>query len=165
MKTRDELMAFLTAHGVESATTDHAAVFRVSEAAAVKAAIRGAHTKNLFLTDRTGRLFLVSARDEARIDLKALARRLDAGRFSFGSPERLMAALGVSPGAVTALALVNDPGHAVRFVLDADLANAAAVNFHPLTNTATTTLSRAAFARFLAAVGVTPVVVDFAAPG
>jgi Ala-tRNA(Pro) deacylase len=69
----------------------------------------------------------------------------------------------VTPGSVTALALINDPGRQVRFVLDRVLAEAETVNFHPLTNTATTALSRAGFARFLAAAGVTPLVVDFAA--
>jgi Ala-tRNA(Pro) deacylase len=72
--------------------------------------------------------------------------------------------LGVTPGSVTAFALINDrTAHRVRFVLDRTLAEAELVNFHPLTNTATTTISQAGFRKFLAAVGVAPLVVDFAA--
>jgi Ala-tRNA(Pro) deacylase len=88
---------------------------------------------------------------------------IGSARLSFGSAERLYEALGVTPGSVTALALINDPEHRVRFVLDRTLAEAETVNFHPMTNTATTALSRAGFRRFLSGVGVTPLVVDFAA--
>ena len=163
MKTRAELMAFLDDHGVAHSTVEHEAVFRVGEGEAIKAAIPGAHTKNLFLKDAKGQLWLISAADRAQIDLKALPPVIGAARLSFGSAERLHAALGVTPGSVTALALINDPHHQVRFVLDRALAEAEVVNVHPLTNTATTALSREGFVRFLAAVGVSPLVVDFAA--
>jgi Ala-tRNA(Pro) deacylase len=88
---------------------------------------------------------------------------IGSARLSFGSEALLFETLGVTPGSVTALALINDGGGRVRFVLDRVLAEAAQVNFHPLVNTATTTLSRDGFARFLAAAGVSPLVVDFEA--
>jgi Ala-tRNA(Pro) deacylase len=160
--TRDELFAFLDAHGVPHATTSHPAVFRVGEGEDVKAAIPGAHTKNLFLKDHRDQLWLISAEQQTAIDLKRLPAVIGSGRLSFGSPELMAAVLGVTPGSVTALALVNDTARRVRFVLDAALTHAERVNFHPLENTATTSLDRAAFAAFLEAVGVTPLVVDFA---
>ena len=163
MKTRAELFAFLDAHGVDHATTEHPAVFTVAEGEAIKAALPGGHSKNLFLKDDKGQLWLISALGETAIDLKTLPGVIGSARLSFGSPERLLDALGVTPGSVTALALINDPDHAVRFVLDAALADADPVNFHPLANTATTAISRAGFRRFLAALGVTPMIVDFAA--
>jgi Ala-tRNA(Pro) deacylase len=163
--TRDELFAFLDAQGIGHSTTEHPAVFRVGEGEEVKAGIAGAHTKNLFLKDHRDQLWLVSAEQASRIDLKALPTVIGSGRLSFGSPERLHAALGVTPGSVTALALANDPDRTVRFVLDAVLARADRVNFHPLENTATTTLSREAFAAFLAALGIEPMVVDFETMG
>ena len=162
MMSRTELMAFLAAHGVEAVTHEHAAVFRVGEAPELKAKIAGAHSKNLFLKDAKGQLWLVSAEDRTEIDLKRLPGVIGAARLSFGNAALMAETLGVAPGSVTALALVNDTQRRVRFVLDAALAQAAVVNFHPLTNTATTSLSRAAFRRFLAAVGVEPLVVDFA---
>jgi Ala-tRNA(Pro) deacylase len=161
--TRAQLFAFLDAHGVDHATTEHAPVFRVEEGAAIKAALPGGHTKNLFLKDAKGQLWLISALAETVIDLKRTAGVIGAAKLSFGSPERLWEALGVRPGAVTALALVNDPEQRVRFVLDAALAACDPVNFHPLTNDATTAISRAGFARFLAALGREPQGMDFAA--
>jgi len=162
MKTRAELMAFFDAHGIAHSTLDHPAVFRVGEGEEVKAAIAGAHTKNLFLKDAKDRLWLISAEDRARIDLKGLPATIGSARLSFGRADVLEAALGVAPGAVTAFALINDPAHAVTFVLDAALAGADQVNFHPLVNTATTTVSQAGLRRFLAALGIEPMIVDFA---
>jgi Ala-tRNA(Pro) deacylase len=165
MKTRADLMAFLDAHGIAHATVDHPAVFKVGEGQEVKAAIAGAHTKNLFLEDAKDRLWLISAVDVALINLKRLPRLIGSARLSFGKAQLLEEALGVTPGAVTAFALINDHTHAVTFVLDAALAAAPCLNFHPLVNTATTTVSQAGFRRFLAALGVTPLIVDFGALG
>ncbi|MEO8812824.1 MAG: prolyl-tRNA synthetase associated domain-containing protein [Caulobacteraceae bacterium] len=161
MKTSADLFAFLESIGVAHATVSHPAVFRVGEGEAVKARIAGAHTKNLFLKDAKDTLWLISARDDTGIDLKALPAVIGAARLSFASAARLEAALGVTPGSVTAFALINDPAHRVRFVLDRRLADAERVNFHPLTNTATTTVDRAGLRRFLGALGVTPTIVDF----
>jgi len=163
MRTRAELLTFLDEIGADHRTTDHEAVFRVGEGEEIKHAIPGAHTKNLFLKDARDQLWLISAEGHAQIDLKRLHHVIGSARLSFGKAELMEATLGVTPGSVTAFALVNDTGHAVRFVLDRTLAEADLVNFHPLTNTATTTISQAGFAKFLAAVGVTPLVVDFRA--
>ena len=163
MKTRADLIALLDSLGVEHTTHEHPAVFRVGEGEEVKAAIPGAHTKNLFLKDAKGQLWLISATDRTVIDLKRLHQVIGSARLSFGSAELMEEALGVTPGSVTAFALINDPAHRVRFVLDRTLAEAERVNFHPLTNTATTGASQTGFRKFLAAVGVAPLVVDFTA--
>ncbi|MDB5496891.1 MAG: DNA-binding protein [Phenylobacterium sp.] len=163
MKTRADLLALLDSLGVEHTSHEHPAVFRVGEGEEVKAAIPGAHTKNLFLKDAKGQLWLISAADRTVIDLKRLHQVIGSARLSFGSAELMEDALGVTPGSVTAFALINDPAHQVRFVLDRTLAEAERLNFHPLTNTATTGVSQTAFRKFLAAMGVTPLVVDFAA--
>ena len=165
MTTRDELFALFDALGIAHRTLEHPPVFRVGEGEDIKATLPGGHTKNLFLKDARDRLWLVSALQDARIDLKALPAAIGSARLSFGSAERLEAALGVTPGSVTAFALVNDPQHRVTFVLDAALAAADPVNFHPLTNTATTAISQAGFRRFLDHLGVTPLIVDFARLG
>ena len=163
MKTRADLFAFLDAHGIACSTLDHPAVFRVGEGDDIKAALPGGHTKNLFLKDAKGQLWLISALGETAIDLKRLHPVIGSGRLSFGSPELMLETLGVTPGSVTAFGLINDTDRRVRFVLDAALAAADPVNFHPLTNTATTAVSQADFRRFLAALGIEPLVVDFAA--
>jgi Ala-tRNA(Pro) deacylase len=163
MMTRDALLAFFDAHEIGHTTHDHPAVFRVEEGEALKAALPGVHSKNLFLKDAKDQLWLVSAEGHARIDLKRLHTVIGSARLSFGSPELMAETLGVTPGSVTAFALVNDKARRVRFVLDRTLADAERVNFHPLTNTATTAVSGADFRRFLSAVGVEPMVVDFEA--
>ena len=163
MKTRADLIAFFDAHGVDHDTTDHAAVFRVGEGEGIKDDIPGAHTKNLFLKDAKGRLWLISAQDDTQIDLKRLHTVIGSARLSFGSAELMEQVLGVAPGSVTAFALINDAERQATFVLDARLAQAQRVNFHPMTNTATTGVSQAGFARFLQALGIAPMVVDFAA--
>ena len=163
MKTRPDLIAFFDAHGIDHATTDHVAVFRVGEGEDIKQGIPGAHTKNLFLKDAKGRLWLISAQDDTQIDLKRLHPVIGSARLSFGSAELMEEALGVTPGSVTAFAMINGAERDVTFVLDRRLAQAERVNFHPLVNTATTGVSRAGFARFFQALGVTPLVVDFAA--
>jgi Ala-tRNA(Pro) deacylase len=160
---RAQLIDFLAGHGIAQTTYDHPPVFRVEDGPELKAKIPGGHTKNLFLKDAKDQLWLISALAETAIDLKTLPKVIGSARLSFGSEERLVAALGVRPGSVTALALVNDPEHKVRFVLDAALLAQASVNFHPLSNDATTNLETAAFLKFLEAVGRKPMVVDFAA--
>ncbi len=161
MHTQADLFAFFDAHGVAHDTLEHPAVFRVDEGVEIKLRLSGAHTKNLFLKDAKGQLWLISAEQDARIDLKRLPGSIGSGRLSFGSAALMEATLGVTPGSVTAFALINDRDRQVRFVLDAALARAEQVNFHPLTNTATTTISRNGFRAFLAALGVAPLVVDF----
>ncbi|OXE37249.1 MAG: DNA-binding protein [Phenylobacterium zucineum] len=163
MTTRDDILSFLTGLGTAPVTTDHEAVFHVGEGRGIKQAIPGAHTKNLFLKDAKGRIWLISARDDTVIDLKRLPTVIGSARLSFGSASLLSEVLGVTPGSVTALALIHDTARQVTFILDKTLAEAEQVNFHPLTNTATTTLTQAGFRKFLKALEITPLVVDFAA--
>jgi Ala-tRNA(Pro) deacylase len=163
MKTREDLLTFLAEQGIAATTHDHPAVFTVGESETIKLDLPGVHTKNLFLKDARDQLWLISAEGHAEIDLKRLHTVIGSARLSFGKPELMWETLGVTPGSVTAFGLVNDTAQRVRFVLDRTLAEAELVNFHPLTNTATTAVSGAGFRRFLAAVGVSPLVVDFAA--
>ena len=155
------LFALFDAHGIAHCTHHHPPVFRVEEGEEIKAALPGGHTKNLFLKDAKGQLWLISALGDTRIDLKRLPERIGSAKLSFGSAERLLEALGVVPGSVTAFALINDPEHRVRFVLDQALLAHDPVNFHPLSNDATTAVSRDGLLRFLKAIGVEPLIVDF----
>ena len=158
---RADLFAFFDAHGISHSTLDHPPVFRVEEGLEIKAALPGGHTKNLFLKDAKGQLWLVSALGETRIDLKRLPAAIGAARASFGSPELMLQTLGVTPGSVTLFGLINDRDRQVRLVLDAALLAHDHVNFHPLSNDATTTVTREGLLAFLQALGITPIVVDF----
>jgi len=163
MLTRTELEAFFDREGIPFASHDHPAVFRVGEGEEIKAAIPGAHTKNLFLKDAKDQLWLISARDATQIDLKRLHPVIGSARLSFGNAALMEETLGVTPGSVTAFGLINDRDRRVRFVLDRALAEADRVNFHPLTNTATTGVSAEGLRTFLDKVGVRPLIVDFEA--
>ena len=160
--TPADLFAVFDAHGIAHSTLEHPAVFRVEEGQEIKAALPGAHTKNLFLKDARDQLWLISALGETRIDLKRLPATIGAAKLSFGREEILYDALGVRPGSVTLFALVNDPGHRVRVVLDRALFEHKTVNFHPLVNTATTAVSLEGMMAFLKALGIEPQIVDFA---
>ena len=157
------LFAFLDRCGIAHRTLEHEAVFRVEEGLEIKAALPGGHTKNLFLKDAKDQLWLISALGETAIDLKRLPEVIGSARLSFGREELLYEALGVRPGSVTLFALINDPGHEVRLVLDKALLDHETVNFHPLVNTATTAVSREGMMAFLDALGIRPQIVDFGA--
>jgi Ala-tRNA(Pro) deacylase len=159
-KSRADLFAYLDSLGIAHATIEHPPVFTVEEAQQHTHHLPGGHTKNLFLEDKKGGIWLVTCLDEQPVKVNALARLLDAPRFSFGKPDRLMAALGVEPGSVTPLALINDAERLVRPVLDTKLLAHELVNCHPLTNTATTTLKAADLLRFMTAQGYRPLEID-----
>ncbi len=86
---------------------------------------------------------------------------IGSAKLSFGKPELMEETLGVTPGSVTAFALMNDTERRVTFVIDKALLANEPLNFHPMINTATTAVSAAGFSRFLGALGVEPIVVDF----
>lgn len=153
---RQALFARLEELGIAATTVEHEPVFTVAQSQDLRDGLPGAHTKNLFLTDKDGRALLVVAKDDTRVDLKSLAKRLGLGRLSFGKPELLLALLGVTPGAVTPFALINDSHARVAVVMDAALLDFAEVNFHPLENTATTRIASADLMRFIRACGHEP---------
>lgn len=157
---RAELFDRLASLGIETTTHDHEAVFTVAESKGVKDAIDGGHSKNLFLKDKKGRIFLVTAEGDAAIDLKTIHEKIGGnGRVSFGKPELLLELVGVTPGSVTPFGVINDPEGLVTVVVDAAMLDHEILNFHPLENTATTSIRREDFLRFLAAVGHEPLIV------
>ncbi len=157
-----QLIDYLREMGMETTTRQHPAAFTVEDAKELRGLIPGGHTKNLFLKDKKGQLWLVVALEDTQVDLKALPKRIGSARLSFGKPELLEEALGVKPGSVTPFALVNDGAGRVRVVLDSRMMEHDRLNFHPLVNTATTTIRREDFLKFLRATGHEPLIVDVA---
>lgn len=148
-----DLYQRLDALGIRYTTHRHAAAFTVEQGNAVWGGIPGVHCKNLFLKDAKGRLWLVVAPAERRIDLKTLPEKIGSARLSFGSAELLRDVLGIEPGAVTPFALINDRAERVSVVLDAWMMEQPQVNYHPLRNDATTTITAADLRRFLDSTG------------
>jgi len=161
--TPDDLFARLTELGIASTTVTHAAAFTVEELAREVGHLPGVHIKNLFLCDAKKKMWLVVAPSALRIDLKKLAGVIGAGRLSFGSPDRLMRVLGVTPGSVTPFCVINDTGLEVRLILDANMMKQDIINAHPLINTMTAAISPGDLRRFVEACGHPPRLVDLAA--
>jgi Ala-tRNA(Pro) deacylase len=162
--SRQELFDRLAGLGIATHTVQHEPVFTVAESSALERELPGAHTKNLFLKDEDGELFLVVAKTSTRVDLKALSRAVPCGRLSFGRPELLLEVLGVPPGSVTAFAVINDERRRVRVIVDAELLNHDSVNCHPLENAATTNIARDDLLRFIRSCGHEPRVLALASP-
>lgn len=164
--TRDELFALLDELGIATTTVEHAAVFTVEESDEVTAAIPGGHTKNLFVKDKKSNHFLIIAENVAPIPMNRIHSRIGAkGRLSFANADRLMELLGVLPGSVTAFSAMNDRDGRVQVVIDEPLLRFEQINCHPLTNTATTTISREDLLRFLRHTGHDPMVTDLSGQG
>ena len=154
--SRQDLLEKLAGLGIKTKTIDHDPVFTVAESTKLERDIEGGHTKNLFLKCKKGNLYLVVALNDARIDLKTLHNRLGSGRLSFGSADLLVEVLGVTPGSVTPFALINDGGQRVNVVLDEAMLRYDLLNYHPLSNAATTSIARDDFLRFIRACGHEP---------
>jgi Ala-tRNA(Pro) deacylase len=158
-EVREETVyARFRALGIAWKTHVHAPVFTVEEAAALYAGQPGGHTKNLFLKDKKGGLWLVVARDDLAVDLNRLAKQLGCQRLSFGAPELLLAHLGITPGSVTPFALINDKEGTVHLVLDDGLLGIEMLNFHPLRNDRTTTVTPGDLLRFVRETGHEPLI-------
>jgi Ala-tRNA(Pro) deacylase len=116
--------------------------------------IDAVHTKNLFLRNQKGtEHYLLILTLLKRADLRAIAEQIGDGRLSFGTPERMMTYLGVTPGSVSPFGLIHDTTHAIRVYLDRDLKTGGRISFHPNINTATLVLAFSDFERFLASRG------------
>lgn len=153
---RDDLMKRLEELGIDSTTRTHAPLFTVEDSKNLRGEIPGGHSKNLFLKDKKGAIHLVVASEDAQIEMKRLHQKIDSARLSFGKPELLLEVLGVIPGAVTPFALINDTDCRVNVVIDEKLMTHDIVNFHPLTNEATTSVSPDDLIRFIEACGHSP---------
>lgn len=151
-----DVYAELKTLGVPFERYDHPAVFTVAESSKLDANIPGRHTKNLFLqAEPSGRLYLLTTAAEKRVDLKSLAIQVGEKRFSFCKPEQLWEVLGLTPGSVSPLGLLNDTEHQVTFLLDSGLSSAGSLAVHPNVNTATVVIETGAFTQLLERLGYT----------
>ncbi len=165
--SKEGLLALLQDLDIDAPTIDHPPLHAVEEAQAWRAANMadpsGGFCKNLFLKDKKGALWLVVTLEERNIRLNSLAKPLGSARLSFAKPELLWETLGVRPGSVTPFALINDENQKVRLILDTPMMEHDVLNYHPLTNEATTTISRADFLKFIRHCGHEPTIIDLEA--
>jgi Ala-tRNA(Pro) deacylase len=160
MAGRDDLFDFFERLGIKTTTIEHEAVFTVAESKLLKRDIEGGHSKNLFLKDKKDNIFLVVAEHDAAIDLKTIHEKIGAqGRVTFAKPDLMLELLGVTPGSVTPFGLINDPTARIKVVLDAPMMRHAVLNYHPLVNTATTSITAEDLLVFVRATGHEPHVI------
>lgn len=162
---RAQLLRRLDELGIAHQTYEHPPVYTVEEAGRHTGHLPGGHCKNLFLKDRKGGLWLLICLNQRRIDINRLAKVLGCARLSFGRPELLEEVLGVTPGGVTPFALINDRERRVQPLLDRAMLDHELLNYHPLTNAATTTIAAADLLRFIEACGHEPRILDLDATG
>ena len=149
LQTQEELLNILSQIGIEYTNHEHPAVYTVEEADLHHEGIEGAHSKNLFFKDKKKNLFLVVTLSDKPIRIKEVAQKIGAKNMSFAKPELLAEVLGIIPGAVTPFAVINDQNHAVKVILDEEMMGNELLNFHPLVNTATTTISAKDLIKFM----------------
>lgn len=168
IEARGCLFARLKHLGIAAAIVPYPAHDTVEEGKRLRGEMAGAFTKNLLLRDKKGRLFLFSIHEDRALDLRTLHTLVGAnGRLGFAPAERMVEILGVQPGALTPLGLINDVSGTVTAVIDAALLAAEQVNFHPLINTESIGLRPAELLTFIRSCRREPMIVDFdqAAPG
>lgn len=161
-EARERLFERFASLGIAAPTVPYPAHQTVEEGKVLRGAMAGTFTKNLLLKDKKDRVFLFSIHEDRALDLKSLHTRIGAnGRLGFASGERMTELLGVMPGALTPLGLINDDANAVTAVIDASLLNAEQVNFHPLINTESTGLGPSELLTFIRSCGREPMLIDF----
>jgi Ala-tRNA(Pro) deacylase len=162
---RGQLLRRLDELGIAHTTFEHPPVYTVEEAQRHTAHLPGGHCKSLFLKDKKDGLWLLVCLDHRRIDMGALAKAIGSPRLSFGRPDLLAEVLGVTPGSVTPFALANDLEQRAQPLLDRIMLEHKRLNYHPLTNEATTTIAAEDLVRFIEACGHRPRIIDLEATG
>ena len=149
LKTQEELLNVLDKIGIEYTNHEHPAVYTVEEADRHHEGIEGIHSKNLFFKDRKKNLILIVTLSDKPIKIKEVEKKIDTKGLTFGKPELLAEVLGVIPGAVTPLAVINAKNHDLRVILDEEMMEHDLLNFHPIVNTATTTITSKDLLKFM----------------
>jgi Ala-tRNA(Pro) deacylase len=153
VNTKEDLFECLTQLGIKTKTIEHPPAYTVENAKAYRGDLSGAHSKNLFLKDKKGQLWLIVCLEDRNLDMKKLKDCIGSAHLSFGKPNVLKEVLGVSPGSVSPFTLINDAEKRVRVVLDQEMMTFDYLNFHPLENTSTTQISRSGILKFIKSCG------------
>lgn len=142
---KQEIYALLARRGLWHEITEHQAVYNMAEMAELMIPYPEADAKNLFVRDDKKRnYYLITVKDNKRVDLKEFKRRQGTRSLSFASAEELLGHLGLTAGSVTPLGLLNDEERAVKLYLDRDfLDEPALIGVHPNDNTATVCMKTA----------------------
>ncbi|MFX0060269.1 MAG: prolyl-tRNA synthetase associated domain-containing protein [Candidatus Heimdallarchaeota archaeon] len=149
---KDSLKNWLNEHGINYILHTHPAVYTVPEAKVHCGHIPGIHCKNLFLINKkTLQLYLVTVPHDKKLDLNEFRRMIGASKIRFAKHEILSEVLGISPGAVSPLGLINDIENKVIFIVDNKVWNAEEICCHPNVNTETLQIPGSDFRKLIKA--------------
>ena len=154
---------FLNDQGIGYEVTDHQAVYNMAELAEIDLPYPDADAKNLFIRDDKKRqYYLISVQGDKRVDLKAFRDQFNTRRLSFGSDKDLLDLMGLTPGAVSPLGLLNDHDLKIAYYVDRQLvADDHLIGVHPNENTATIWLKGQDLVDLIEASGHLVTVADF----
>jgi Ala-tRNA(Pro) deacylase len=162
--TQQDLFQRFDELGINYINHTHEPVFTVEEAKSAHSGIAGGHCKNLFCKDEKGVLWLIVVLEDSVVNLKTLPQKISSRRLSFGKPELLYEVLGVVPGSVTPFGLINDRTQRVTVILDETMMAHEILNYHPLHNAASTSISPEDLVRFIRSCGHEPRIVAVSEP-
>jgi Ala-tRNA(Pro) deacylase len=163
ISSEPEFLRYLDVHGIPYQRITHPAVYTCEQAERFRPKTQGVSTKNLFLADKKqAHFYLVMLACEKRLDIRQLREKLGSSKLHFGNEARLLEFLGVSPGAVTALGLVNDLDQRVTLFVDSQIWGKEYFLCHPLVNTSTLLLAKPDLVRFFELAGHVPHIIDIA---
>lgn len=164
LERRRRTLDFLTEHGIGYELYTHPPLPTVKAALEYWKDVDATHCKNLFFRNHKGnRHYLVVLECHKELDIHGLEHLLHQGKLSFASEERMLRCLGLRPGSVSPLGLINDigiagtadpkelfdNGHRVKLFLDSDLKKSEKLSFHPCENTSGAVISNPDFMKFL----------------
>ncbi len=149
--------------GIQYTSLEHPPAYTVEDGESHVGHLPGVHVKNLFLCDAKKKMWLVTAPWDREINLKALPDHIGSKRLSFGSADRLLRVLGVTPGSVSPFCVINDPTCEVELVLDAEMMSKDTINVHPLVNTQTTSVRTDDLLTFVRHCNHDPLIIDLKA--
>lgn len=157
---QEKLFALLKDLHIETQTIHHEPMFTCEQSQSIAHLIPAMQCKNLFLKDSKKRLWLIVALQSTSINLKNVAKQIQAPELRFADADLLKSYLGVLPGSVTPFGIINDTERKVTLILDAKLMNEKIVSFHPLENNATTCITPTDLQKFVTACGNPNFIVD-----
>ena len=149
MIKKNDILKILEKKKIKYTIYEHEPFYTVEDSGKKRFEMKGAHTKNLFLKNKKNQFFLISCKENTKVDLKKFAKTLNIGNVSFTKEDKLQNFLGVNAGSVTPFGLLNDHDNVVSFFLDKNINEADKVNFHPLINTQTITINTKDFVNFI----------------
>ena len=149
----ETLLALLDKLQIAYVIHRHPPLRTVEESKAHRDNMPGLHLKNFYLRDRKKQNFLLVVEEDRQIDMKSLNQKIGCERLSFGSADRLFEMLGVRPGAVSPLTLINDPDQKIHLALDKALQTNEIIYAHPLVNDMTLGIEGSHLQQFFAYTG------------